>query len=89
MEDHLGHAGMSMDMDMSMPMFFQATSNTILWLKSWHTRSVSSYAIALVGLALFAIAHEGFGKYRRFVANRKVRKPHALLPDSENAPVPR
>lgn len=53
-----------MDMDMSMPMYFQLSYRTILWFKEWHTRSAGTYAAALIGLAIFGILHEALASFR-------------------------
>lgn len=35
-----------------------------LWFESWTTRSLNSYLICLVGLVLFAVAHEALATAR-------------------------
>lgn len=84
-----GHAENGMDpgmhMDMSMPMFFQATLHTVLWFKSWETHSTASYVAALLCLLAFAIFHESMSVIRTKVAAAlKPRKSGVLLPVEES-----
>lgn len=83
MADHMhadhahGHAG-HLQGDMAMPMFFENTIYTILWIKSWETTSLQSYLISVVGLILFGVLHEAVAAYRATYSTKLMPK-HAEL----------
>jgi hypothetical protein len=83
MEDHAEHAHMHKMDDgddsgmMMMPMFFQLTIETVLWLQSWSTHTPLQYVASIAGLAVFTLLHEALSGFRAaYIAG--VRPPPAL-----------
>ena len=82
-EGHSQHA--SNQMDMAMPMFFQASFHTVLWFKSLETHSFWSYVAAILGLVVFGVAHESVALLRKQIALRqKPSRMEALLPQPDH-----
>ena len=83
-QDHSGNTSSSHGGDMMMmPMWFQATIDTVLWLEPWHTTSWPAYIAALLGLILFGIIHEYLASYRV----RLTRAKPAPLTQSYSSPL--
>jgi hypothetical protein len=83
MEDHSAHAHMhKMDggddggMTM-MPMFFQLTMETVLWIQSWSTHTPLQYVASIAGLTAFTLLHEALSGFR--VAYTAGGRPPAAL----------
>jgi copper transporter 1 len=61
--DHSGHQMANGDMPM-MPMWFQWSMDTYLWLQSIHTTGMLPYLGTLLLLVAFSMAHEALASYR-------------------------
>ncbi|KAK9828662.1 hypothetical protein WJX72_001385 [[Myrmecia] bisecta] len=51
-------------MVMTMQMWFEATTAVTLWFRSWHTHTVTAYALSCAGLFLFCVLHEALTSFR-------------------------
>jgi hypothetical protein len=47
-----------------MHMTFYLGTHVTLWFDHWTSSSLFSYAVLLVGVGLFAVAHEGLHRFR-------------------------
>lgn len=63
MHDHGQQGGGGMNM-MMMPMTFEAGIDTVIWFDWWHPSTPLTYALSLLMLAAFGVAHEALAAYR-------------------------
>lgn len=54
------------------------TWHTLLWFKSWETKTVQAYIISLIGLVLLGVVHECLACYRSGFISRLHPKEELL-----------
>lgn len=60
---HEHHGAAAADV-MAMPMFFEASMHTVLWMKSWETTNPFLYIISIACLVALALSHEALVNWR-------------------------
>ncbi len=80
-----GDSSMQHGSMMMMPMYFMATTDTILWFKGLHTHSLVTYLLSLAGLAGFALLHEALAAFRVTLAKASKPVPEGYSPMPEPA----